>query len=129
MRSAVDLLHAIGMSSKTAILNRALTSTSCGWLDSGSQKNITMSMLPSTMRLPICKSPPIGPLRMRSTGVPSASAIRLPVVPVAMRLKFSKVSLLYFAQLTRSFFLSSCAISANVNFLFMFGFLPFLMCL
>ena len=59
---------------------------------------MSMSIRPSKMAAPIWRSPPSGPLRIRSTGRSSASQEQLPVVPVATSLKRDSVSRLEVAQ-------------------------------
>src|SRR5438105_4203104 len=49
----------MGMSCSTANRRSILTSTSCGWAVSGSQKKTTTSMRPSAMSAPSCASPPV----------------------------------------------------------------------
>ena len=52
--SAVAVLHAIGTFQTAPIRSRALTSGSCGWGSSGSQKKMSASIRPSAIIAPIC---------------------------------------------------------------------------
>ena len=67
----------------TAMRNSALTSGSCGWGSSGSQKKIRKSISLLTIREPICWSPPSGPLCSLWMAKPSRRSSIPPVVPVA----------------------------------------------
>ncbi len=81
--SAVATLQATGTFQTAARRSSALTSGSCGWGSSGSQKKTSMSTRPSAIRAPICWSPPTGPDSSRVTGRPSSYSSIVPVVPVA----------------------------------------------
>ena len=59
-------------------------------------------MRPSTIRAPICWSPPYGPLATRLTGRSRASASSLPVVPVAISRQVARNGRWATAQASRS---------------------------
>jgi hypothetical protein len=90
----------------------AVTSGSWGCGSSGSQKKTSMSIAPSTIWAPICRSPPSGPLATRSTASSRRSWSRLPVVPVATSRWRISVSTLNLAHSSRSFLRLSCATRA-----------------
>ena len=111
MKSAEALSQATGMFHTTAILSNDLTSVSCGWGSSGSQKKTRKSMLPSAIIAPTCRSPPSGPDWRQVTGKSSSRWSIVPVVPVATRSCAASMPRLYRAHSIRSLFLLSWATS------------------
>ena len=106
-KSAVALSQASNIFQATPKRNKAFTSLSCGWASIGSQKKMSISILPSAIMEPIYWSPPKGPLNIFFTGRSSFSSNNLPVVPVAISSCLAEAVLLYTAHSIRSAFLLS----------------------
>src|SRR5690554_4756074 len=106
------MLVASGMSWTLQTRCRVWMSGSWGWALSGSTMKITAPTSPAATRAAICASPPSGPDSTHSTSSPVASAIRLPVVPVATSCQPSRAWRLRWQNAVRASFLVSCAISA-----------------
>ena len=112
--SAVAMLVAIGMLWTSHRRSRVISFGSLGFALMGSRKNSSRSTSLQAMRDAICWSPPCTPARKRCTCRPVASAIILPVVPVATNLCWLKIRQYAVQNCTISSFLESCAISAIV---------------
>ena len=118
MWSAVERLQQKTIFSTPASLVNAFTSVSCGCSVIGSVKKNRQSISPSTIREPICWSPPKGPdfrivISHLISGCFSSRAflISVPVVPVQQNLCPIRRYEFQRTHSIMSFFIASCATS------------------
>ena len=112
--SAVAMLVAMGMLCTSHRRSRVISLGSLGLALIGSRKKMSRSISLQAMRAAICWPPPCLPDKNRLTGSPVASAISLPVVPVATSWFWLRMRQYAVQNCTISSFLESCAISAIV---------------